>query len=173
MRAKFRPEFLNRLDEIVVFDALVKAQLDEILEGMLREVHDRATQEDLKLVLTQNLKDAVVEAGAADARYGARPLRRAVQRYVEDVVAECVLSGDADQTAVIEFDYDQATKNVLCKQQGTVVYQTLIDSANFGGIEAGADAQKALLEMAATLTQDDPRPELLDAAKTKGGKSRA
>ena len=84
----FRPEFLNRLDEIVVFDPLDKEQLSDVLETMLREVYDRAEKEDLRIALSDGLKEEIIQAGAADARFGARPLRRAVQRFVEDVIAE-------------------------------------------------------------------------------------
>ncbi|KAH8071372.1 ATP binding protein [Aureococcus anophagefferens] len=90
LASNFRPEFLNRLDEIVVFDSLLRSQLGEILDGMLREVDARAADNDLQLSVSDALKDAIIESGAADARYGARPLRRAVQRYLEDAVAEAV-----------------------------------------------------------------------------------
>jgi len=179
LASNFRPEFLNRLDEIVVFDSLLRSQLGEILDGMLREVDARAADNDLQLSVSDALKDAIIESGAADARYGARPLRRAVQRYLEDVVAEAVLSGGADETKPIAFDYDVATKAVVATQGRKRVYEAVVDSANFGGIEAGADAAKAL-EGAAAATAAEffaaPPPDedlVLADVPSRGGKSRA
>jgi ATP-dependent Clp protease ATP-binding subunit ClpC len=179
LASNFRPEFLNRLDEIVVFDSLLRSQLGEILDGMLREVDGRAADNDLQLSVSDALKDAIIESGAADARYGARPLRRAVQRYLEDVVAEAVLSGGADETKPIAFDYDVATKAVVATQGRKRVYEAVVDSANFGGIEAGADAAKAL-EGAAAATAAEffaaPPPDedlVLADVPSRGGKSRA
>ena len=179
LASNFRPEFLNRLDEIVVFDSLLRSQLGEILDGMLREVDARAADNDLQLSVSGALKDAIIESGAADARYGARPLRRAVQRYLEDVVAEAVLSGGADETKPIAFDYDAKTKAVVATQGRKRVYEAVVDSANFGGIEAGADAAKAL-EGAAAATAAEffaaPPPDedlALADVPSRGGKSRA
>ncbi|KAK7236137.1 ATP-dependent protease [Aureococcus anophagefferens] len=179
LASNFRPEFLNRLDEIVVFDSLLRSQLGEILDGMLREVDARAADNDLQLSVSDALKDAIIESGAADARYGARPLRRAVQRYLEDVVAEAVLSGGADETKPIAFDYDAKTKAVVATQGRKRVYEAVVDSANFGGIEAGADAAKAL-EGAAAATAAEffaaPPPDedlVLADVPSRGGKSRA
>ena len=184
LSGSFRPEFLNRLDEIVVFDSLLRSQLSEILDGMLREVHARAEENDLQLDISETLKDAIVQSGAADARYGARPLRRAVQRYLEDVVAECVLSGDADASQVIRFDFDLDTKAVTCTQQGKQVYSTVVDADTFGGIEAGETAAAQLEDSAAsvladlvsstTTPDDDPEDQLLaENVPSRGGKSRA
>jgi hypothetical protein len=102
-----------------------------------------------------------------------------VQRYLEDVVAEAVLSGGADETKPIAFDYDVATKAVVATQGRKRVYEAVVDSANFGGIEAGADAAKAL-EGAAAATAAEffaaPPPDedlVLADVPSRGGKSRA
>jgi len=75
----FRPEFLNRLDEVIVFEALTKRQVGSIAELMLAELRERCAENEVTLKIGPNLVDAVVDAGFS-ATYGARPLRRAVQR---------------------------------------------------------------------------------------------
>jgi ATP-dependent Clp protease ATP-binding subunit ClpC len=89
----FRPEFLNRLDDIIVFRSLIKADLMEILDIEISKVMDRVRSKQLDLVLDQPSKDFLVEKGY-DPNYGARPMRRAVERYLEDPLAEEILKGN-------------------------------------------------------------------------------
>ena len=88
----FRPEFMNRLDDIIVFRTLVKADLLEILDLEIAKVIERVRAKQLDLVLDQSAKDFLVEKGF-DPNYGARPMRRAVERYLEDPLAEEILKG--------------------------------------------------------------------------------
>lgn len=88
----FRPEFLNRLDEIIVFRQLNKEEVKQISEILLKEVFTRLTEQEITLEVTDKFKERLVEEGFNPA-YGARPLRRAIMRLLEDVLAEEILSG--------------------------------------------------------------------------------
>ena len=89
----FRPEFLNRVDEVVQFQALTREQLGEIVELQLERLHARLAERGIQLELTDAAKEAVAEAGW-DPTYGARPLKRALQRLVENPLAMRLLEGD-------------------------------------------------------------------------------
>jgi ATP-dependent Clp protease ATP-binding subunit ClpC len=89
----FRPEFLNRLDDIIVFRSLTKPDLLEILDLEIAKVMARLKSKQLQLTLDQGAKDFLVEKGY-DPTYGARPMRRAVERYLEDPLAEEILKAN-------------------------------------------------------------------------------
>jgi ATP-dependent Clp protease ATP-binding subunit ClpB len=89
----FRPEFLNRVDEVVEFQALTREQLGEIVELQLERLRARLGERGIELELTETAKEAVAEAGW-DPTYGARPLKRALQRLVENPLAMRLLEGD-------------------------------------------------------------------------------
>jgi ATP-dependent Clp protease ATP-binding subunit ClpB len=93
MRERFRPEFLNRIDEIVEFKPLTRDQLGEIVELQLARLRERLAERGLSLELTDAAKEVVTEAGW-DPTYGARPLKRALQRLVENPLALRLLEGD-------------------------------------------------------------------------------
>jgi ATP-dependent Clp protease ATP-binding subunit ClpB len=93
MRDFFRPEFLNRIDEIVVFRQLTREQLTEIVELQLARLRERLATRQIELELTDAAKEALAEAGW-DPAYGARPLKRAIQRLVENPLALRLLEGD-------------------------------------------------------------------------------
>ncbi len=88
----FRPEFLNRLDDVIVFRSLNKADLIEVLGLEIKKVTDRLKGKHLTLELDDKAKDFLVEKGY-DPQYGARPMRRAVERQLEDPLAEELLKG--------------------------------------------------------------------------------
>ena len=92
LKSYFRPEFLNRLDEIIVFRQLNKDEVKEIAEILLKEVFTRLTEKEIDLEVTEKFKERLVDEGFIPA-YGARPLRRAIMRLLEDVLAEEILSG--------------------------------------------------------------------------------
>lgn len=92
LKQYFRPEFLNRLDEIIVFRQLTKDEVRQIADIMLKEVFERIEQQGIQLDVTERFKDRLVDDGY-NPNYGARPLRRAVMRLLEDSLAEEVLSG--------------------------------------------------------------------------------
>ena len=92
LRSNFRPEFLNRIDEIIVFDSLNKEQLLQIVDLMLKDTSFALAQKNITLSLSLKAKEFILEKGT-DLKYGARPLRRAIQRYVEDEISEMILRG--------------------------------------------------------------------------------
>jgi ATP-dependent Clp protease ATP-binding subunit ClpB len=93
MRAVFRPEFLNRIDEVVVFQSLTREQLEQIVELQLERLRARLAERSIELELTDAAKEALAEAGW-DPTYGARPLKRAIQRLVENPLALRLLEGE-------------------------------------------------------------------------------
>jgi len=102
MRERFRPEFLNRIDEIVTFKALSREQIGEIVELQLSRLRERLAERRIELELTDAAKEALAEAGW-DPAYGARPLKRAIQRLVENPLALRLLEGafvDGDRVVV-------------------------------------------------------------------------
>jgi ATP-dependent Clp protease ATP-binding subunit ClpC len=107
----FRPEFLNRLDEIIVFSQLNKEEVKQIADIMLREVGKRLTEKGIKLEVTAAFKELVVREGY-DPSYGARPLRRAIMRLLEDSLAEAILSSQIIEgdTAIVDVDDDGQVK---------------------------------------------------------------
>jgi len=103
MRDHFRPEFLNRIDEIVVFDPLTRDQLGEIVELQLARLRDRLAERGLSLALSDAAKEVVTGAGW-DPTYGARPLKRALQRLVENPLALRLLEGDFGEGDTVRVD---------------------------------------------------------------------
>ncbi|BDA72962.1 UvrB/UvrC protein [Calothrix sp. PCC 7716] len=107
LKAFFRPEFLNRLDDIIVFTQLNKDEVKQIADIMLKDVSNRLIEKGITLEVTERFKDRVVQEGY-DPSYGARPLRRAIMRLLEDSLAEALLAGqivDGDK-AVVDVDDD-------------------------------------------------------------------
>ncbi len=118
LKQYFRPEFLNRLDEIIVFRQLTKNEVKEIAEIMLQEVFARLQDKGIKLNVTDAFKERLVEEGY-NPSYGARPLRRAVMRLLEDSLAEEVLSGrikDGDIALVDIDDNKKVTINISSEE---------------------------------------------------------
>jgi ATP-dependent Clp protease ATP-binding subunit ClpC len=118
LKQYFRPEFLNRLDEIIVFRQLSKNEVKEIAEIMLQEVFARLQDKGIKLDVTDAFKERLVEEGY-NPSYGARPLRRAVMRLLEDSLAEEVLSGrikDGDKALVDIDDNKKVTINISSEE---------------------------------------------------------
>ncbi len=118
LKQYFRPEFLNRLDEIIVFRQLTKNEVKEIAEIMLKEVFARLQDKGIKLNVTDAFKERLVEEGY-NPSYGARPLRRAVMRLLEDSLAEEVLSGrikNGDKALVDIDDNKKVTINISSEE---------------------------------------------------------
>ncbi|VAH94197.1 unnamed protein product [Triticum turgidum subsp. durum] len=105
MKQYFRPEFLNRLDEMIVFRQLTKMEVKEIAIIMLAEVTGRMKAKGIELMVTENFKDLVVEEGY-DPSYGARPLRRAIMRLLEDKLADKMLAEDVKEGDYVIIDAD-------------------------------------------------------------------
>ena len=93
LRRSFRPEFLNRLDEIILFKPLTKENLNAIVDLLIASLRKRLADRDLDLVLTDEARQLIIDRGY-DPLYGARPLRRVLQSSVETLVARTILRGD-------------------------------------------------------------------------------
>jgi ATP-dependent Clp protease ATP-binding subunit ClpC len=117
----FRPEFLNRLDEIIVFRQLTKDEVKEIADILLTEVFKRLTEQEITLEVTEKFKERLVEEGYNPA-YGARPLRRAIMRLLEDVLAEEILSGRVGEGDTASVDVDEEGKVKIIPQRTQPIY---------------------------------------------------
>ncbi|MFN7897832.1 MAG: ATP-dependent Clp protease ATP-binding subunit [Cyanobacteriota bacterium] len=115
LKQYFRPEFLNRLDEIIVFRQLTRDEVKLIAEIMLREVFGRMSEKGINLSVTDAFKERLVEEGY-NPSYGARPLRRAVMRLLEDSLAEEFLSGRIGEGDSAVVDINEAKQVVILKQ---------------------------------------------------------
>ena len=107
----FSPEFINRIDDIVMFDSLDKASVKLIVDEELKAIHHRIGELGMTIDITDKAKDFIVEKGF-DAQYGARPLKRAIQQYVEDVIAEYILKENPAIGSKLSLDYSE-TDNVM------------------------------------------------------------
>ena len=115
VKKAFRPEFLNRIDEVIVFDPLSPDQIFQIVDLMLMRVNKQIQAQELKLELTPEVKELLAEEGF-DKAMGARPLRRAVQRLIEDPLAEEVLRGTFRQGDTI-LAYKDEDKKIAFKHK--------------------------------------------------------
>ena len=108
LRAHFRPEFLNRLDEMIMFKPLTKENIGGIVELLLADLNKRLKDQELSIELTKAAKDYIIEGGY-DPVYGARPLKRYVQKYVETLTAKLILAGNisAGSRIVIDVENDE------------------------------------------------------------------
>jgi ATP-dependent Clp protease ATP-binding subunit ClpC len=101
----FRPEFLNRIDEVIVFHKLTREEIKEIVELLLKRIRESLAERELSLNLTDDAADLLVDKGW-DPAMGARPLRRAIQRYIEDPLADEVLAQNAPPGSTVDVDRD-------------------------------------------------------------------
>ena len=93
LKRQFRPEFINRIDEIIVFHKLTKEEMKQIVDIMLKQVIKRMEEQNIKIEIEESVKDKIIEKGI-DINYGARPLKRTIQNEVEDKIAEAILDGN-------------------------------------------------------------------------------
>jgi len=105
LKRAFSPEFLNRLDDVIVFNSLQREHIHKIIDITLGKLFDRIFQLGYKIELTEKAKDFLAEKGY-DQQFGARPLNRAIQRYLEDPVAEEILKGEVEEGGTILADYE-------------------------------------------------------------------
>jgi ATP-dependent Clp protease ATP-binding subunit ClpC len=110
VKRTFNPEFLNRLDEIIIFQALTDADLVHIVELLVQQLNANLAQKAITISVTDEAKHWIMEKTVGDRSYGARPLRRALQRYIEDPLSEALIQGTiAQRPAFIEV-YLEATQ---------------------------------------------------------------
>jgi len=127
----FRPEFLNRLDEIIVFRQLTKLEVKQIADIMLNEVFNRMEEKGMHLSVTERFKDRLVDEGYSPS-YGARPLRRAIMRLLEDCLAERILAGEIVEGDTAIMDVDSEGRITVLNGQGVVLSGTVIPDTPAG-----------------------------------------
>jgi ATP-dependent Clp protease ATP-binding subunit ClpB len=126
LRDHFRPEFLNRIDEIILFHALSKEQITRIVDVQMRYLRKRLADRGLKLELSDEAKKLLAEEGY-DPQYGARPLKRVIQQRLENPLAGRILSGDFAEGDVIRVDVDPAKKQFTFAKGAEIVEGELIE----------------------------------------------
>ncbi|MGI9167089.1 MAG: ATP-dependent Clp protease ATP-binding subunit [Pyrinomonadaceae bacterium] len=115
VRQTFNPEFINRLDEIIIFDQLLDNELLEVIQLQVEQINKTMARHGLEVRLTNEAKRWIVDKTCADRSYGARPLRRALQKYVEDPLSEAMIQGNLGEAGLIEIflDGDELTHRSL------------------------------------------------------------
>ncbi|MFW6043361.1 MAG: ATP-dependent Clp protease ATP-binding subunit [Marinilabiliaceae bacterium] len=111
LKKAFAPEFLNRLDDVVIFNGLEKEDIRKIIDIELQGLYQRVEGLGYKLQLTDAAKDFIASKGY-DVQYGARPLKRAIQKYLEDEMAEVIIQASISEGSLIEVDYDEKNEKI-------------------------------------------------------------
>jgi ATP-dependent Clp protease ATP-binding subunit ClpC len=114
LKNTFSPEFLNRVDDVVVFNPLTKDDISKIIDIELKGLFARISELGIQLHITDAAKQFLVEKGY-DPQYGARPLKRSIQKYLEDELAEIIIKGVAKEGVVLQVDYDSANEQLVVK----------------------------------------------------------
>ncbi len=114
LKRAFSPEFLNRLDDVIVFNSLQREQIHKIIDITLKKLFERIIQLGYNVELTDKAKDFLADKGY-DHQFGARPLNRAIQKYLEDPVAEEILKGEVEEGGTILADYDGKDEQLIIK----------------------------------------------------------
>ena len=120
MKKLFRPEFLNRIDEIIVFKSLTDEQIAQIVELMVADLRERMIAQNMSINLTPAATKLIAKEGT-DTTFGARPLRRAIQRLLEDPLSEQILEGKWQSGSIVDVDVDESGENLEFKQGSGVV----------------------------------------------------
>lgn len=129
LKQAFKPEFLNRLDEIIVFRQLTKIEVKKIADVMLKDVMQRAAEKEIDLEITEGFKDRLVDEGF-NPSFGARPLRRAIIRLLEDPIAEKILNGEIEEGDSVILDVNnEGSITVLVGEKS---YSTKINNVASG-----------------------------------------
>jgi ATP-dependent Clp protease ATP-binding subunit ClpA len=161
LRVQFRPEFLNRIDEVIVFHALTEADLTAIVGLLLADLQRRLATQDIALELTPAARSLIVREGT-DPAYGARPLKRTIQRLVENPLARALVRGEFRPGSVVVADAD-AIGGVLVFRQGE---QTVVADAG-----SRRDARARGGEAAGVGAASSPISEAVDRIWTPGSGS--
>lgn len=108
LKKEFRPEFINRIDEIIVFHKLQNEEIKQIINIMLSQVMKRLKEQNIEIEISEEVKDKILENGV-DTNFGACPLKRAIQNMLEDKIAEAILDGKIkkDKKAKVELNDDK------------------------------------------------------------------
>jgi ATP-dependent Clp protease ATP-binding subunit ClpC len=114
LKKHFPPEFLNRLDDVIIFKSLTKEQIGNIIDLEIDKLVKRVTEIGYTLQINKTTKDFLVEVGY-DKEYGARPLNRAIQKHIEDPVSEEILSGRVKEGQTIKVSYSKSKEEIVIK----------------------------------------------------------
>jgi ATP-dependent Clp protease ATP-binding subunit ClpC len=114
LKKAFAPEFLNRIDDVVMFNSLSREDIHKIIDIELLNLFGRVNSLGYTIKITEAAKDFIVEKGY-DIQYGARPLKRAIQKYLEDPMAEEIIQSNLSEGDAIEIDYDTEKKEITVK----------------------------------------------------------
>jgi len=112
LKKAFAPEFLNRIDDVVLFNSLSKEHIFEIIDLELEKLYSRITDLGYKVTLTAKAKNFIAEKGF-DRDFGARPLKRAIQRYMEDPLAEEIINSNLEEGDSVKVDFDEEKKDIV------------------------------------------------------------
>jgi len=115
LRENFKPEFLNRIDEIIIFNNLTKEQIIEISNIQINILKKRLKDKKIALKITSQVKEFLAEKGF-DTRYGARPLKRTIQRYIQDPLALMILENKFKEGDKVEADLDEKSEKIIFKK---------------------------------------------------------
>jgi ATP-dependent Clp protease ATP-binding subunit ClpC len=118
LKRQFRPEFINRVDSIIVFRQLTQANIRQIVDIILSEVNERLVEHNFQLEATDPARDWLAKHGY-DAEFGARPLRRLIQSSIEDKLSDAVLGGEFKDEPVILVDVDEETDEITLRHKET------------------------------------------------------
>ena len=163
LRAQFRPEFLNRVDEIIVFHALTDADLEAIVGLLLEDLARRLTVQDFTLTLTPSARALILREGT-DPAYGARPLKRTIQRLVENPIARALVAGDFRPGDHVVGDADPVGGTLVFTTEGATVVTDAADRRDARGAAgdregAAAGSPGARRKSAFDLPEPEPRRE--------------
>ncbi len=114
LKKAFAPEFLNRIDDVIMFNTLTKEHIHEIIDIELKGLYDRVASLNYKLKISPAVKDFIADKGY-DSQYGARPLKRAIQKYLEDEMAEVIIKASVTEGDVISIGFDKKTEAIKVK----------------------------------------------------------
>ena len=112
LKKAFAPEFINRIDDVIIFDSLEREDIHKIIDIELQHLYKRTTSLGYHIVITDAAKDYIAEKGW-DPQFGARPLKRAIQKYVEDTLAEEIIKTKLTDNDVITIDYSAEKEEVV------------------------------------------------------------
>lgn len=119
LKKAFAPEFLNRIDDVVMFNSLTKADIHQIIDIELRGLYERVNSLNYKLKISNSAKDFIAEKGF-DVQFGARPLKRAIQKYLEDEMAEVIIKASVIEGDTISVGFDKKTEKIKIKILSTI-----------------------------------------------------
>ena len=114
LKKTFSPEFLNRIDDVMIFDSLEREDIHKIIDIELRHLFDRVHNLGYKINVTEKAKDYIVDKGW-DSQFGARPLKRAIQKYIEDLLAEKIIATDLKEGDMINVTFDKEKEEIVIK----------------------------------------------------------